>query len=61
MFGWLYRFSKSTSETKFFILNWAIYGILLILTTLYAYGRLELVRTRPAPTPAPLEKHFPYQ
>ncbi len=56
MFGWLRNFIRSTGETKFFIFNWAIYGILIVLTTAYAYGRLEIARTRPAPAPAVLEK-----
>lgn len=45
MFRWLYRFTESTKETKWFILNWAVYILLLILTTLYCYGRLDYVRS----------------
>lgn len=53
MFRWIQQFFNASSQTKYFALNWAIYGILIILTTVYCYARLDYVRsykTTPAKT-----------
>lgn len=41
----LKAFFKSDFQTKLFYLNWGIYGLALILTTVYCYGRLDFVRS----------------
>lgn len=46
-------FRGSTSATKWFIFNVFIWMILLIITTVYSYARLEFVRSGP---PTPLEQ-----
>jgi hypothetical protein len=45
MFKWLINYITSTSQTKYFILNWAAYGIMIIASTVYCYGRLDFVRS----------------
>ncbi|KAF3361827.1 hypothetical protein PHSC3_001593 [Chlamydiales bacterium STE3] len=45
MLRWFKQFTKAKRETKWFILNWAVYIILLIATTLYCYARLDYVRS----------------
>lgn len=46
MFGkWLLQFTNASSKTKWFIFNWAIYAIVMIVTTLYCYARLNYVRS----------------
>lgn len=45
MFQWIKRFRQASGETKFFIFNWLIYGVMLIVTTMYCYGRLDYVRS----------------
>lgn len=34
-------------KMRWFIFNWALYILALILTTVYAYARLDFVRTQP--------------
>lgn len=43
MFGKIRRISP---KTRWFIFNWAIYFLLMLVTTIYAYGRLDFVRTK---------------
>jgi hypothetical protein len=45
MIQWIRKFQASSRQTKFFIFNWVIYGVLLLITTLYCYGRLDYVRS----------------
>lgn len=45
MFKWLRSFKEATPQTKYFALNWAVYGIAIIVSTLYCYGRLDYVRS----------------
>lgn len=55
MFKWIKWYNEADSQTRFFILNWVVYSIALIITTLYCYGRLDYVRTYQ--TPSTIEKH----
>lgn len=34
-------------HTRWFIFQWAVYFILMLLTTVYVYARLDFVRTKP--------------
>jgi len=45
MFKFLQKYRESDVNTKWFIWTGLIYGIVVILTTLYAYGRLDFVRS----------------
>ncbi len=36
------KFKNASRETKYFALNWSIYGLAIILTTAYCYGRIRL-------------------
>jgi hypothetical protein len=45
MFKWIQEFFESSRKTKYFALNWAVYGIAIIVSTAYCYGRLDFVRS----------------
>lgn len=45
MIKWLKQYYEASPQTKFFILNWVIYGVAIIITTIYCYARLEFVRS----------------
>lgn len=45
MFRWIKQFVQSSRQTKFFVLNWFIYGLALVVTTIYCYARLDFVRS----------------
>lgn len=42
---WFQKFKSSSRQTKWFILNWMIYGFVLIATATYCYMRLDYVRS----------------
>ncbi|QLH37493.1 MAG: hypothetical protein HWD61_03320 [Parachlamydiaceae bacterium] len=48
MFNWIKQYREANPHTKYFILNWALYGLLIIASTLYVYGRLNYVRSTPS-------------
>jgi hypothetical protein len=39
------KFREASFQTKFFVLNWIVYTIAIIVTTIYAYARLDFVRS----------------
>jgi len=43
------KFRSHDSKTKWFVFNWVIYLLLLVITTIYCYARLDFVRTTPPP------------
>ncbi len=45
MIQWLRSFVNANKQTKYFVLNWAVYGLAIILTTVYCYARLDYVRS----------------
>ncbi len=45
MLNWIRSFINANRQTKFFVINWAVYGIVIIVTTIYCYGRLDFVRS----------------
>lgn len=47
MFRWISQYHRATKQTKLFIINWAIYMILIIVSTVYVYSRLDFVRSGP--------------
>lgn len=49
MFQWLKEYDGSTAQTKYFMLNGLVYGLALIITTVYCYGRLDFARSYPTP------------
>lgn len=53
MFKWIEQYREANPQTKYFVLNWLIYGIAIIVTTIYCYGRLDFVRSNKT---APSEK-----
>ena len=42
---WFKQFISTNRQTKYFILNWALYAVILVLTTAYCYARLDYVRS----------------
>lgn len=50
MSNWLKAYNEASAQTKFFILTWLIYGLALLITTVYCYGRLDFVRSYPRPS-----------
>lgn len=49
MSNWIEEYNESSTKTKWFIFNWAIYGLALLITTLYCYARLDYVRSYRSP------------
>lgn len=49
--NWIQKFRDATSETKWFIFNFVVYTLIVIVTTVYCYARLDFVRSGPRPTP----------
>ena len=45
MFQWIEDFMNASAQTKYFVLNWIIYGLVILLSTLFCYGRLDYVRS----------------
>lgn len=52
MFKWAKRYQVASRQTKYFILNWIIYSLAIIITTVYVYGRLDFVRSYKTPETA---------
>lgn len=46
----LKRFFKADFQTKIFYLNWGIYGLAIVASTIYCYARLDFARSGP-PSP----------
>lgn len=44
MLSWVRKFKEATPQTKYFVLNWALYFIIIAATTAYVYVRLQVVR-----------------
>lgn len=53
MFTWLKQYNEASTQTKYFVLNWLVYGLALLITTVYCYARLDFVRSYK--TPAAIE------
>lgn len=47
----LYTRWQGTLQNYAYTLNWAIYMLILVLTTVYVYARLDYVRSGPRPPP----------
>jgi len=47
MFKWLKEYRQATSQTHYFFLTLAVYGLVLLATTAYVYARLDYVRSYP--------------
>lgn len=45
MFKWLKAYNEATSQTQYFFLTLAVYGLALLATTVYVYARLDYVRS----------------
>lgn len=45
MLKWIRQYRDSPKEIKIFTINWLIYGLVIIITTVYCYGRLDFVRS----------------
>ena len=50
MFKWIRDYREANRQTKFFYLTLAIYGIVILLTTLYAYAKLHVETNYNPPT-----------
>jgi hypothetical protein len=49
MFSWLREYGEANPQTKYFVLNALIYGLAIIITSAYCYGRLDFVRSYRTP------------
>lgn len=47
MFKWIRLYREADPHTKYFIFNWALYGFMIIASTVYVYARLNYVRKTP--------------
>jgi hypothetical protein len=47
MLKWIQNFKEASAQTQFYYLNWIIYGLVIIMTTVYCYARLDFVRSYP--------------
>lgn len=47
---WWDEYKESTKQTKYFILTWVFYGLIIILSCFYSYARLDYVRSYPNTT-----------
>lgn len=50
MIKWLKQYNEASKQTKYFIWNWVIYGLAILITTVYCYGRLDYVRSYQTPS-----------
>lgn len=48
MLKWIQQYRKADRETKWFIITTVLFGLAIILSTLYAYGRLEVAHSEKA-------------
>jgi hypothetical protein len=46
---WWRQYNAATAQTRYFVLNWIVYGLALIVTTVYCYARLDFVRSYKTP------------
>jgi hypothetical protein len=46
MFKWLEKYGFE-AHTRYFLFNWILYGIMVILSFVYVYARLDYVRSGP--------------
>jgi hypothetical protein len=53
----IFQTAKADRKTKWFLFNWLIYGLALILTLVYCYLRLDFVRSGPKKTASELMQH----
>jgi len=49
MLKWLKRYNRAKPQIKYFALNWLVYGLAIIITTIYCYARLDFVRSYRTP------------
>lgn len=52
MWKYILEFNSSSRETKWFILTSIVYGLLIAISLVYCYARLDFVRSN-----KPLETH----
>lgn len=50
MFKWLDQYNEASPQIKYLILNWLVYGLVIIITTVYCYARLDFVRSYETPS-----------
>jgi hypothetical protein len=55
MFKWLKEYNEASSQTKYFVLNWLVYGLAILITTVYCYACLDFVRSYRPPSIAERE------
>ena len=47
MRNWIKSLCHASPQTKFFALNWFIYGLAIIVTTIYCYAQLNFGKSDP--------------
>lgn len=61
MFKWIRLYNNANPQIKIFIFNAVVYFTVIVITTIYCYGRLDFVRSYPSPksTPTQMERTRP--
>lgn len=54
---WIQAYRTATKQTKYFVLNWLLYGLAIVATTVYCYVRLDAVRHTHVPAPHAEKNH----
>ncbi len=49
MFKLLKRYNQANPQIKYFAINWLVYGLAILITTVYCYARLDYVRSYRTP------------
>ena len=61
MLEWLKEYDESNPQTKYFVLNALIYGLAILITTVYCFGRLDYVRSYRTPVTEELKEKTKFQ
>lgn len=61
MTNWLEDYNEATPKTKSFVLTWIVYSLVLLITTVYCYARLDYVRSYKSEAAIRADNHTPTQ
>lgn len=59
MLNWIKNLRNATPQTQFFAFNWFIYGLVIIITTIYCYVQLNFGTSGPSAKPAAKQNQPP--
>lgn len=52
MLTWIEQLKNASTQTKWFVFNCFIYGLIIVASTIYCYARLDSVRSGSATPPS---------